>query len=233
MIFQGASKAPSMLVTGRYTRMSVCGKSACRQQLSSVLCRHLTTEPPTGHTVALSFDHYPAPKVDQPQQGRPGLQTAGVKSVILAHGLFGSKQNWRSVARDMAKRFEVPIYAVDLRNHGSSPTIDGMNYADMAKDLVRFFEEHSLEQTLLVGHSMGGKAALATGLSPCLPPNALAGLVSVDMAPSRGTLSNDFIVCLLSDLNCADTNKAHFRYAGLSGCHDRYPRCTCVLAQGS
>lgn len=67
----------------------------------------------------------------------------------------------------------------------------------MADDLLRFLQEHQLDRTLLVGHSMGGKAALATALSTNIPADALSGLVSVDMTPSRGSLSSDFVVCYL------------------------------------
>lgn len=182
------------------------------------LARRLTTAPATGQTVALSFDHYAPASLKGP------VRKAGVGAVVLAHGLFGSKQNWRSVARDMAKRFAVPIYAVDLRNHGASPAIDGMNFADMASDLVQFIEEQSLENTLLVGHSMGGKAALATALSPRLPAHSLAGVVSVDMAPSRGTLSGDFIVRALVIAIISPRSLTTVAGSGLFERHDCHPR---------
>ena len=39
--------------------------------------------------------------------------------IIILHGLFGSSQNWRSMAERLADRYRV--FACDLRNHGLSP----------------------------------------------------------------------------------------------------------------
>ncbi|CAO1624737.1 unnamed protein product [Parajaminaea phylloscopi] len=140
---------------------------------------------PTGETVALDFEHHPAPSGSEPAAG-------GAKAVVVAHGLFGSKQNWRSLSRLMAQRWAVPVYAVDLRNHGTSPHVQSMNYADMASDLLRFVKDHSLEKIALIGHSMGGKAVQSFALSPQLPSGVLDSLVSVDMSPATGKLSPEF-----------------------------------------
>lgn len=93
----------------------------------------------------------------------------------------------------MAKRFSVPVYALDLRNHGTSPHVkEGMSYYDMALDLIKFFKDHDLKDVALVGHSMGGKAVMSFALHPDLPKDALQYLVSVDMSPARGPLSKEF-----------------------------------------
>ena len=92
----------------------------------------------------------------------------------------------------MAQRFGVPVYAVDLRNHGTSPHIEGLHYQDMAADLLQFFQDHQLKKVVLIGHSMGGKVSLALTLSPELPPDATSHLISVDMSPARGPLSTEF-----------------------------------------
>jgi esterase/lipase len=93
----------------------------------------------------------------------------------------------------MAKQFGVPVYAVDLRNHGTSTEhVEGMSYRDMALDLLAFVKEHNLEKIALVGHSMGGKAVMAFALSPELKSGTLEYLISVDMSPARGPLSKEF-----------------------------------------
>jgi len=82
--------------------------------------------------------------------------------LIVVHGLFGSLDNWMTMARSLSDRFE--IYLVDQRNHGKSPHSDQMSYDLMAADLVEFIEEHQLDNVNLIGHSMGGKAILKLAL---------------------------------------------------------------------
>lgn len=67
----------------------------------------------------------------------------------------------------------------------------------MATDLGKFFKDHSIRNATLIGHSMGGKAVQSFALSPTLPQDALSHLVSVDMSPARGPLSNEFAVSAL------------------------------------
>ena len=42
--------------------------------------------------------------------------------LIIVHGLYGSGDNWVTIARELAASFEV--YVVDQRNHGQSPHSD-------------------------------------------------------------------------------------------------------------
>ncbi|CAO1636514.1 unnamed protein product [Sympodiomycopsis kandeliae] len=141
---------------------------------------------PTKQAVDLDFELHEPPKGSDAKAGE-------AKSLLLCHGLFGSKQNWRSLAKAMAKKFGVPVYALDMRNHGTSPhTPDGMSYYDMALDLIKFTKDHGLKDIALVGHSMGGKAVMSFALHPELPQGVLKYLVSVDMSPARGPLSKEF-----------------------------------------
>lgn len=94
----------------------------------------------------------------------------------------------------MAKGFGVPIYTLDMRNHGSSPHSDDMTYAQMADDVKSFLQEQQLSNVTLVGHSMGGKVVMALALDPSLPESTLSHLVSVDMSPAEGAISPEFMV---------------------------------------
>ena len=98
--------------------------------------------------------------------------------LLLLHGLFGSGTNWRSVARAMADVHSV--YMVDLRNHGASPWADSMGYLEMADDVRRFIEQQGLSRPAVMGHSMGGKTAMALAL---MYPGTVGPLVVVDIAP--------------------------------------------------
>lgn len=100
------------------------------------------------------------------------------EAVVILHGLFGSGTNWRGVARLLQERYRV--VTVDLRNHGRSPNVPGMRYTDMAGDVLGLLDELALESPVLVGHSMGGKAAMTLALEN---PSRLRALVVVDIAP--------------------------------------------------
>ncbi len=102
---------------------------------------------------------------------------AGAPLVIL-HGLFGSARNWQAIAKGLASGFRV--FALDLRNHGNSPWAPGMSYADLAEDVGAFIERHRLGSPAVLGHSLGGKAAMVLALEQ---PELVRALIVVDIAP--------------------------------------------------
>jgi pimeloyl-ACP methyl ester carboxylesterase len=99
--------------------------------------------------------------------------------VAILHGLFGSGRNWRSIAQQLAAHHRV--IAFDLRNHGAAPWADGMSYGEMAEDLRASLRIRGIQRTALMGHSMGGKAAMLMAL---LHPEEVDRLVVVDIAPA-------------------------------------------------
>ena len=98
--------------------------------------------------------------------------------VLLLHGLFASSANWRSVADALASAYRV--YSVDLCNHGRSPCAIDMSYLAMADDVLRLIEREGLRSPAVVGHSMGGKVAMALALTA---PYAVQRVVVIDVAP--------------------------------------------------
>ncbi|KIY66796.1 alpha/beta-hydrolase [Cylindrobasidium torrendii FP15055 ss-10] len=115
------------------------------------------------------------------------------KPLVILHGLFGSKRNWTSLSKAFARDLDRPVYTLDLRNHGESPHALPMTYEAMATDVLHFFDTHGLSDVSLLGHSMGGKVAMSVALDPALPASLLQHLVVVDIAPSRGRLSGEFL----------------------------------------
>jgi esterase len=98
--------------------------------------------------------------------------------LIILHGLYGSSDNWYSIARALSSEWEV--FMPDQRNHGNSPHSDDLNYPLLAADLLEFMTQHSMEKARIIGHSMGGKAALSFGLSW---PAKVEKMVIVDISP--------------------------------------------------
>ena len=80
------------------------------------------------------------------------------KPLLIIHGLFGSSDNWGMLGKRFAKKYTV--YLIDLRNHGRSPHNSTMNYEAMADDLFELMQDEKILNPSLIGHSMGGKAAL-------------------------------------------------------------------------
>lgn len=99
--------------------------------------------------------------------------------VVILHGLLGSSANWRGIARKLGETHRV--YSLDLRNHGASPHVDTMSYPAMADDVRAFLDDHAIDAATVVGHSMGGKTAMAFALDA---PARVRRLVVVDIAPT-------------------------------------------------
>ena len=97
--------------------------------------------------------------------------------LLIAHGLFGSARNWNVIAKRLSDTRQV--LSVDMRNHGESPRMPSQGYDDMAADLAGVIEAHGGKADVL-GHSMGGKAAMMLALSR---PELVNRLVVADIAP--------------------------------------------------
>jgi len=98
--------------------------------------------------------------------------------LVIAHGLFGSARNWGAFARTLSDRG--PVVSVDMRNHGDSPRTPTHRYPDLAGDLAATIVAAAGGRADVLGHSMGGKAAMALAL---LHPGRVRRLVVADIAP--------------------------------------------------
>ena len=103
----------------------------------------------------------------------------GNKNIIILHGFLGMGDNWRG----FSKRFDGTKFRfnlVDQRNHGKSFWHESMSYEDMAKDLLLFCNSQKINNSIIIGHSMGGKTAMKFSL---LFPEMVEKLIVVDIAP--------------------------------------------------
>jgi len=94
--------------------------------------------------------------------------------LLMAHGLFGSARNLGVIAKRLSEDRSVTV--ADMRNHGSSPWYDTQSYFDMADDLAGLIEDPAH----VMGHSMGGKAAMVLALRQ---PEKVQRLIVADIAP--------------------------------------------------
>lgn len=83
--------------------------------------------------------------------------------LLFLHGILGSGSNWRTIARRLvAARPEWGAVLVDLRMHGRSQGAPPPHTVDAAaRDLVELAAALALPIAGVVGHSFGGKVALA------------------------------------------------------------------------
>jgi len=124
--------------------------------------------------------------------------------VIILHGIFGISDNWVTIGRRIAEKFDVHI--LDQRNHGQSPHSDTFNYYVLVDDLVEFIEDHQLVNPILIGHSMGGKVAMNFALEY---PQRIDKLIVVDMSvrpyPARKQHMDIMSAMLSIDFDEVDT----------------------------
>ena len=107
----------------------------------------------------------------------PATTPTDALPLVIAHGLYGSGRNWGVIARRLADRRDV--VAVDMRNHGESPRAAAQGYPEMAADLAEVIDSLGGRVDLL-GHSMGGKAAMQLALTA---GDRIRRLVVADIAP--------------------------------------------------
>lgn len=103
--------------------------------------------------------------------------TAGGTPLLIVHGLYGSARNWGVIAKRLSDRGHV--IAVDMRNHGESDWAAPHDYPSMAADLAEVIDRFGGQADVL-GHSMGGKAAMTLALTA---PEMVRRLIVADIAP--------------------------------------------------
>lgn len=103
------------------------------------------------------------------------------ETILFVHGLGGAQSSWTSVLGDFADRYR--IAAIDLLGHGGSdkPAPESTDYsiAGLAAVLGEVIEKLELAPAIVVGHSLGGAAALRLALDR---PKLIRGLVLVSSA---------------------------------------------------
>ncbi|KAF5111336.1 hypothetical protein DV495_003955 [Geotrichum candidum] len=128
-------------------------------------------------TVDLAFDkHSPA-------------SASSKEPIVFLHGLFGSKVNNRTVSKALAGDLNRDVYCLDLRNHGDSPQIARHDYPSLAADVEAFIDNKGLGPSIIIGHSMGAKTAMAVSLRR---PDIVKALIPVDNAPIDAQLNSSF-----------------------------------------
>lgn len=144
---------------------------------------HLSRALKTGGATVLQVDHHGTPAAAPP--------------LLIAHGLFGSARNWGVIARRLSAGRQV--LAVDMRNHGASPWHATHSYPELADDLAKVIAAQGGRADVL-GHSMGGKAAMVLALTR---PELVNRLIVADMAPVAYSHTQAHLIAAMRALDLA------------------------------
>jgi esterase len=109
--------------------------------------------------------------------------------LIILHGLFGSSDNWYTLAKTFS--LSHTVYLIDQRNHGQSPHSDDFGYELLVEDLYEFVQDHNLPKVDIIGHSMGGKTSMNFAVRY---PDLVGKLIVVDIAPKLYVMRHDSIL---------------------------------------
>lgn len=119
------------------------------------------------------------------------------KPFVILHGFLGMSDNWKTMGQKFSEN-GFQVHLLDQRNHGHSFHSNEFNYEVLVKDLKTYCEANSLNNIILLGHSMGGKTAM---LFAAKYPNMVSKLLVADISPRFYPVHHDGILNGLSALN--------------------------------
>lgn len=115
--------------------------------------------------------------------------------LLILHGLFGTLDNWQTLARRWAEHYTVVL--IDQRNHGRSPHCNAHTYPLLGEDLKAFMESNWMYHATLLGHSMGGKTVMQFATHY---PEMVEKMIVVDIAPKAYPGGHESIIKALNNM---------------------------------
>jgi len=140
-----------------------------------------------------SFSKYGRPRLAYTIIEESESSASSGSPVILLHGMFGSKSNWKSIGKALNKRTGRKIITFDARNHGESEHHICMSYESMTFDTLNLLKQLDIKRCVILGHSMGGKTAMCFALTH---PEIVDKLIVVDSAPTVSIAAGAAVSCL-------------------------------------
>ena len=119
------------------------------------------------------------------------------KHILILHGFLGSGDNWISIARKL-NPLGYTIHLIDQRNHGRSFHSEKFDYDLMCKDLLNYIKHHNIDESILIGHSMGGKTAMNFSL---IHPKLVSKLIVLDTSPRGYPVLHQNIIDSLKEID--------------------------------
>lgn len=119
------------------------------------------------------------------------------KHILILHGFLGSGDNWISFARKL-NPLGYTIHLIDQRNHGRSFHSEKFDYVLMCEDLFNYIKHHNIDNSILIGHSMGGKTAMNFSL---IHPKLVSKLIVLDTSPRGYPVLHQNIIDSLKEID--------------------------------
>ncbi|WP_396632171.1 alpha/beta fold hydrolase [Maribacter sp. R86514] len=126
------------------------------------------------------------------------------KPLCILHGFLGMLDNWKTLGAQYAEN-GFRVHLIDQRNHGKSFHSPDFNYDILADDFLNYLDAHDIENSALIGHSMGGKTAMQFA---CTYPERVNKLIIADIAPKYYPPHHQEII---DGLNAIDTTNLKSR----------------------
>lgn len=125
----------------------------------------------------------------------------GTRPLVLLHGFLGSGRNLRTLAKNLTTHdIRARVILTDLPGHGDSPALsDGADLFALAQSVLDMLDAiDAKEHITFVGHSLGGRVALA---AKQLAPTRVDRVVMLDIAPGpTAHLSSSEVAAKLREL---------------------------------
>ncbi|WP_100613344.1 alpha/beta fold hydrolase [Confluentibacter citreus] len=119
------------------------------------------------------------------------------KPFVILHGFLGMNDNWKTMGQKFSEN-GFQVHLLDQRNHGHSFHSNEFNYDVLVNDLKTYCEANTLNDIILLGHSMGGKTAM---LFATKYPYMVSKLLVADISPRFYPVHHDGILNGLSALD--------------------------------
>lgn len=117
------------------------------------------------------------------------------RPIVFVHGITLDGHIWKYQTVALADRYRV--VTVDQRGHGESSTTAGITTShELGEDLAAVLRGLDLEEAIVVGHSLGGIAALSCLLDDPEARSRTAGMVLVSTLGTSRVLSNAWLPVL-------------------------------------
>ena len=115
--------------------------------------------------------------------------------VILIHGLFGDLDNLKNLAKALNQFANILL--IDLPAHGQSPATESFDFVAYSSMIAETIKTANIHNPHIVGHSLGGKMAMAMALNNMLQ---IRSLVVADIAPVAYPPRHDAVFTALNQV---------------------------------
>jgi len=106
------------------------------------------------------------------------MQVVKGKGIVLIHGAGLGAFIWQDMKLDWQ------VLRINFQNRGNGPANEGLHYQDYVDEVIQQIENWTVDQIIIVGHSIGGCIALNVAARY---PDRIIGFVGISAAiPKKG-----------------------------------------------